>query len=85
LLETHPNVTVDIGARCAERGHQPYTARDFFLKYSDRILFGTDLVLELELYRLHFHFLETDDQFFQYPSHSSRQGKVEYLWGISSQ
>src|SRR5437870_8458696 len=36
------NVHVDIGARCAELGRQPYTAREFFLKYSDRILFGTD-------------------------------------------
>jgi hypothetical protein len=71
---------MDIGARCAERGHQPYTAHDFFLKYSDRILLGTELIRNL----LHFHFLETDDQFFQYSSHSSRQGKVEYLWGVSS-
>jgi hypothetical protein len=40
---------------------------------------STDLALELELYRLHFRFLETADQYFEYPSHASRQGKVEYL------
>jgi predicted TIM-barrel fold metal-dependent hydrolase len=78
LLETHPNLSVDIGARCAELGRQPYTARNFFLKYSDRILFGTDLVPEPETYRLHFRFLETDDQYFEYPSHASRQGR----WNI---
>jgi predicted TIM-barrel fold metal-dependent hydrolase len=78
LLETYPNVSVDIGARCAELGRQPYTARSFFLKYSGRILFGTDLVPEPEMYRLHFRFLETDDQYFEYPSHASRQGR----WNI---
>ncbi len=77
-LETHPNVSVDIGARCAETGRQPYTARSFFMQYPDRILLGTDLVPEPEMYRLHFRFLETDDQYFEYPSHASRQGR----WNI---
>jgi hypothetical protein len=70
LLETYPNVSVDIGARCAELGRQPYTARNFFLQYSHRILFGTDLVPESKMYRLHFRFLETDEQYFEYPSHA---------------
>ena len=78
LLDTYPNVSVDIGARCAELGRQPYTARNFFLKYSGRILFGTDLVPEPGMYRLHYRFLETDDQYFEYPSHASRQGR----WNI---
>lgn len=78
LLDECPNVYVDIGARCAELGRQPYTARAFFLKHSDRILFGTDLLPEAEMYRLHFRFLETDDQYFEYPSHASRQGR----WNI---
>lgn len=78
LLRTYQNLSVDIGARCAELGRQPYTARNFFLQYSDRILFGTDLVPEPEMYRLHFRFLETDDQYFEYPSHASRQGR----WNI---
>src|SRR5437870_4016122 len=72
------NVHVDIGARCAELGRQPYTAREFFLKYSDRILFGTDLVPDVNMYRLHFRFLETADEYFEYPSHASRQGR----WNI---
>jgi predicted TIM-barrel fold metal-dependent hydrolase len=78
LLDVNPNVHVDIGARCAELGRQPYTARDFFLKYSDRILFGTDLIPEVNMYRLHFRFLETHDEYFEYPSHASRQGR----WNI---
>src|ERR1700689_1022948 len=31
LLSTYPNVFVDMSARTAELGRQPYTARDFFL------------------------------------------------------
>lgn len=62
--------------RCPRTLH---TGCNFFFKYSDRILFSTDLALELELYRLHFRFLETDDPYFEYPSPASRQGKVEYL------
>ena len=78
LLERYPNVLVDIGARSAELGRQPYAAREFFLKHSDRILFGTDLVPEVGMYRLHFRFLETADEYFEYPSHASRQGR----WNI---
>ncbi|MGB2666506.1 MAG: amidohydrolase family protein [Candidatus Acidiferrum sp.] len=75
LLEKNPNLHVDIGARCAELGRQPYTAREFFLKFADRILFGTDLIPEANMYRLHYRFLETRDEYFEYPSHASRQGR----------
>jgi len=78
LLDANTNLHVDIGARCAELGRQPYTAREFFLRYSDRILFGTDLIPEVKMYRLHFRFLETRDEYFEYPSHASRQGR----WNI---
>jgi predicted TIM-barrel fold metal-dependent hydrolase len=78
LLDRNPNLHVDIGARCAELGRQPYTAREFFLKYADRILFGTDLIPEVNMYRLHYRFLETRDEYFEYPSHASRQGR----WNI---
>lgn len=81
LLEAHPNLYVDIGARTAELGRQPYTAREFFIKHADRILFGTDLVPEEEMYRLHFRFLETADEYFDYPSHASRQGRWQ-IYGL---
>lgn len=78
LLETYPNVSVDISARISELGRQPYTAREFFLRFADRILFGTDLVPEVQMYRLYFRALETADEYFEYPSHASRQGR----WNI---
>lgn len=75
LLEEYPNFYVDISARTPELGRQPYTARDFMLKYADRILFGTDLLPEIDMYRLYYRFLETADEYFEYPSHASRQGR----------
>lgn len=81
LLDANPNLYVDIGARTAELGRQPFTSREFFLKYADRILFGTDLVPDEEMYRLHFRFLETRDEYFDYPSHASRQGRWQ-IYGI---
>jgi predicted TIM-barrel fold metal-dependent hydrolase len=80
-LDRLPNLLVDISARTPELGRQPYSARAFFLKYSDRILFGTDLLPDTEMYRLYFRFLETADEYFEYPSHASRQGRWN-IYGI---
>lgn len=78
LLDAHANVSVDISARTPELGRQPFTARRFFVRYADRILFGTDLLPDPRMYRLYFRFLETEDEYFEYPSHASRQGR----WNI---
>ena len=65
-LDEHPNMHVEIAARVAELGRQPYTARKFFLKYADRILFGTDGVPPLSELDPHWRFLETWDEYFHY-------------------
>lgn len=80
-LDTLSNLLVDISARVSELGRQPYAARSFFLQYADRILFGTDLLPEVEMYRLYYRFLETADEYFEYPSHASRQGRWN-IYGI---
>jgi len=49
MLERFSNVSVDIAARIGELGRQPYTAREFFLKFPDRILFGSDLLPDVEM------------------------------------
>jgi predicted TIM-barrel fold metal-dependent hydrolase len=82
LLDELPNLKIDFSARTPELGRQPYSSRAFFLKYADRILFGTDLLPELEMYRLYYRFLETADEYFAYPSHASRQGRWN-IYGIS--
>ncbi len=66
LLERCPNFNVDIAARIGELGRQPYAARRFFLKYADRILFGSDMGPDQEAYRIIYRFLESDDEYFNY-------------------
>ena len=81
-----------MGARIGELGRQPRTARKFFKKYQDRILFGTDAVPKGnefpqqlfcdELYRIYYRFLETDDEYFDYaPAPVPPQGR----WRIYGQ
>ena len=82
LLDECPNFYVDISARLGELGRQPYTARKFFIKYADRILFGTDADAELETYQLYARFLETDDEYFNYnTSLVPGQGRW-YVYGL---
>jgi predicted TIM-barrel fold metal-dependent hydrolase len=66
ILERCPNLHVDIAARIAELGRQPYTAREFFLRWPDRILFGTDIPPDPRAYAVHYRFLETLDESFDY-------------------
>lgn len=70
LLDTYPNLYVDINARLQELGRQPYTARRFIIKYADRVLFGTDgNPRRTEVFWIpHWRFLETDDEYFDHPA-----------------
>ena len=80
MLNQHPNVVVEIGARVAELGRQPRRARRFFLDYQDRILFGTDFSVSEEMYRNHFRWLETADEYFDYWA-APEQGRWK-IYGI---
>lgn len=85
-LDRFPNMTVELGARIGELGRQPRTARRFFDRYQDRILFGTDAVphgdefpqqvFGDELYKIYYRFLETGDEYFDYaPARVPPQGR----------
>jgi predicted TIM-barrel fold metal-dependent hydrolase len=63
-LDMYPNFYIDIDARISELGRQPYSARRFFIKYQDRVMFGTDTFPNREAYRTYYRFLETDDEYF---------------------
>lgn len=65
LLDEMPNVVVEFGAVIAELGRQPRTAKQFFTKYQDRILFGKDSWAPEE-YATYFRVLETEDEYFPY-------------------
>jgi predicted TIM-barrel fold metal-dependent hydrolase len=65
LLNDMPNMYVEIGAVIAELGRQPRTARDFMMKYQDRVMFGKDSWVPSE-YSTYFRVLETADEYFPY-------------------
>ncbi|MCX7014076.1 MAG: amidohydrolase family protein [Candidatus Sumerlaeota bacterium] len=74
LLDENPNVMVDFAARIDELGRQPYRARDFFIEYQDRILFGSDMPIDAAMYRCYFRFLETRDECIRYPDYDGSWG-----------
>ncbi|MGD0732117.1 MAG: amidohydrolase family protein [Terracidiphilus sp.] len=92
-LDRFPNMNVDIAARVGELGRQPRTARAFFEKYQDNILFGTDATPHVdnypqqlfgdELYEIYYRFLETEDEYFDYaPAKVPPQGRWR-IYGIN--
>jgi predicted TIM-barrel fold metal-dependent hydrolase len=78
-LEQYPNLYLDPASRISELGRQPYTARDFLIKYSDRILFGTDGPWPEQRIRLYWRFFETRDEYFPY---SEKAFPPQGFWNI---
>jgi predicted TIM-barrel fold metal-dependent hydrolase len=65
LLDRLPNVYTEIGAVLYDLGRQPRFAREFMIKYQDRVLFGKDVWNPTEYYT-YFRVLETADEYFDY-------------------
>lgn len=65
LMELYPNMFTEIGAVIAELGRQPRAAREFMIKYQDRVMFGKDSWVPEE-YETYFRVLETADEYFPY-------------------
>jgi predicted TIM-barrel fold metal-dependent hydrolase len=81
LLDTYPNLSVDIAARIAELGRQPRRARRLLVRHADRVLFGTDCFPPSRGdYGVHFRFLETADEHFAY---SLDEPPTQGRWRIS--
>lgn len=78
LLDECPNAYVDFSARMDELGRQPYSARAFFVRFQDRIYFGTDMPASVEMYRCHFRFLETYDEHFEPPYYDGSFGSARW-------
>jgi len=86
MLDKYPNYNVDMSSVVHSLGRQPYTARRFFIRYQDRILFGSDGGYKLapagsdgwtteRMYRSYFEFLETENEYADYPqSDITKQG-----------
>lgn len=65
FLDTHPNVYPETAAVLAEYGRQPRTARAFFIKYQDKILFGKDS-FQPDEFPYYWRTFETADEYFDY-------------------
>ena len=72
-LDDYPNMYIDIAARLDQLGRQPYSARDFLIRYQDRTLFGTDYEGHFSaertrsFYHTHYRFLQSRDEYFEHP------------------
>lgn len=81
-LDRYPNMNVEIASRISELGRQPYSARKFFMKYADRILFGTDGIPPMTELIPHFRFLETWDEYFPYEDNPFPPQGLWNIYGI---
>ena len=71
-----PNLYADISARYAETAVIPRVTARFFTKYQDRLVYGTDMGFDADMYRTTFRILETRDEHFYAPI-------FEYHWSYS--
>lgn len=65
LMDKLPNMYTELGAVLAEIGRQPRFAREWFIKYQDRIMMGKDIWAPAEYY-VYFRVFETNDEYFDY-------------------
>ena len=88
LLDKYPNADVELSATVQDLGRAPRMVREFFLKYQDRILLGSDgnpgRGLE-EFWVPHWRFLETYDEHFDHPAQirSATGAPLHGRWRIS--
>lgn len=64
VLDSIPNMYVEVAAALYEIGRQPRFGRDFFIKYQDRILMGKDTFGGEDEFRVYFRIFETLDEYF---------------------
>jgi predicted TIM-barrel fold metal-dependent hydrolase len=77
LLDKYPNLYADIAARYAETAPIPKFTAAFIEKYQDRLLYGTDMGFDLDMYHITFRILETSDE------HFYEIGQFGYHWALN--
>lgn len=65
MFDRFPNLYSEVGAILYDLGRQPRTARAFFEKYQDRLLFGKDS-FQPDEYPYYWRVFETEDEYFDY-------------------
>jgi uncharacterized protein len=81
-LQKFPNVMIETGAREGELGRQPRRTREIFMKYSDRVMFGTDEGASEAMYQNYFRWLESDDEYFPYAQYPAQGRWMIYGLGL---
>lgn len=76
MLDKYPNLYADIAARYAEVAPVPRYTASFITKYSNRLLYGTDMGDDPKMYRTTFRILETADE------HFYEIGQFNYHWPL---
>lgn len=74
LLDKYPNLYADIAARFEEMATIPRHLKAFCEHYQNRLVYGTDMGYDLQMYRNTFRVLETEDEHF-YTDH-------QYHWPL---
>ena len=64
-LDKLPNLVLEVGAVLYDFARQPRAAREFFIKYQDRVLFGKDSYAASE-FPYYWRVFETNDEYFDY-------------------
>ncbi len=77
LLDKYPNLYADISARYAETAPIPRFTKKFYEKYSDRLLYGTDMGFDVHMYQVTFRILESADE------HFYETGQFGYHWALN--
>jgi len=65
MFDGNPNLYSEVGAILYDLGRQPRAAREFFIKYQDRLLFGKDS-FQPDEYPYYWRVFETNDEYFDY-------------------
>ncbi|HOQ46076.1 MAG TPA: amidohydrolase family protein [Bryobacteraceae bacterium] len=77
LLDTYPNLYVDVSARFGELASTPRASAKFLIQYAGRVMYGTDQGRMERVYRRSFRILETLDEHFYYID------GFNYHWNLS--
>jgi len=80
LLDAYPNLFTDNAAKYAETASIPRHAAEFYRKYQDRIVYGTDWVPTASMNRIAFRILETLDEHFYALDYFDLPLSIGYHW-----
>jgi predicted TIM-barrel fold metal-dependent hydrolase len=77
MFERNPNLYADISARYAETAPVPRFAAKFYEKYAERLMYGTDMGFDKQMYGVTFRILESQDE------HFYEIEQFDYHWSLN--